>query len=78
MSQKVTQQKHRGEIRLSPSEEAVLDRLAAGDKVADVAAAWGVSSRSVYRIRSYAWRKLGAKTDLHGIAIWVSMRGRPS
>jgi DNA-binding CsgD family transcriptional regulator len=59
--------------RLSPNETAVMDALADGLTVKEVAGDWDVSQTVVYRNIDRAKRKLGARTTFHAVAIWVAI-----
>jgi DNA-binding CsgD family transcriptional regulator len=53
-----------------------MERLAGGATVGEIAAAWGRSERSVYRALTDVKRRLGARTDMHAIALWLGSHGR--
>ncbi len=58
-------------VKLTPNENEVMARQAAGETVNDVAESWGVSKTVVYRARQQAQRKLDARTHLQAVARWV-------
>lgn len=58
-------------VKLTPNENEVMARQAAGETVNDVAESWGVSKTVVYRARQQAQRKLHARTHLQAVARWV-------
>jgi DNA-binding CsgD family transcriptional regulator len=53
-----------------------MERLAGGATVEEIAVAWGRSSRSVYRALSDVRQRLGARTDMHAIVLWLNSNGR--
>ena len=48
-----------------------MNRLANGEKIAEVAADWEVSPRSVYRTLVQTRLALGARTDLEAMVTWA-------
>ncbi len=56
---------------LTPSGAELMKRLARGEKVAEVAADWEVSPRSVYRTLVLARLALGSRTDLESMVTWA-------
>ena len=56
---------------LSPSGADLLKRLAAGETISEVAVAWEMSERAVYKTLERVRSKLGARTDCEAIAVWV-------
>ncbi|MEM7340297.1 MAG: hypothetical protein AAF467_16690 [Actinomycetota bacterium] len=57
---------------LTREELVVLRHLVAGDRVADVATNNGYSERSLYRMLSDIWSRIGASSRAEGIAIIVA------
>ncbi len=53
-----------------------MERLAGGATVGEIAVAWDRSERSVYRALTDVKRRLGARTDMHAIALWLGSYGR--
>lgn len=64
--------------KLTPNEREVLDALARGDVVADIAKRWDTSPTMVYNTVAQARRKLGARTSCQAVALWVRKRGKPT
>lgn len=58
-------------VKLTPNENEVMARQAAGETVNDIAESWGVSKTVVYRARQQAQWKLDARTHLQAVARWV-------
>jgi DNA-binding CsgD family transcriptional regulator len=58
--------------KVTPNEEELLEKLAAGQMVQEVATEWGVHQRSVYRTLTKMRRRVNARTDLHLMAIWLN------
>jgi len=61
-------------VKLSPNQTAVLTALAEGYSIKEIAEQWGVSDTVVYRNVEAARKKLGAKTTVQAVAIWVANR----
>ena len=57
--------------KLTPNEVEILNRLAGGETVSEVAATWGRTPSLVYRTFRRARRALGARTGLEAIARWA-------
>ncbi len=56
---------------LTPNSADLLDRLAGGETVPEIAAAWGRTPSMVYRSFRGVRLALGARTDLETIARWA-------
>lgn len=65
---------NRGEVRLSPRETEVLRRLAAGQRITDIADAMGVSIKTASTHKMRLQRKLGA-TNTAQIIVMARNRG---
>lgn len=61
----------RNMVNLTRSEAELMDRLSKGEKVAEIAADWGVSPRSVYRMSVQARLALGARTNRQAVATYA-------
>lgn len=58
-----------GRRPLSPRERCVLERLAAGDEIPEIAASMDVTPETVRTYAKAAMRKLGARTRPQAVAI---------
>ena len=56
---------------LPPNGADLLERLASGETISEVAVAWGLSQRAVYKTLERVRSKLDARTDCEAIAVWV-------
>ncbi len=63
-------------IKLTPNQTAVLNALAEGLTVSEIAMNWGVTGTVVYRSIEGARSKLGARTIAQAVAIWVGMQAK--
>jgi len=61
---------------VTPNESDLMERLAGGATVEEIAAAWGRSERAVYRVLTGARCGLGARTDMHAVALWLGSHAR--
>ena len=61
----------RNSSKLSPNMGDLLERLARGEKVAEIAAAWEVHEQAVYQTLTRVKAKLGARTDCEAVALWI-------
>jgi len=60
--------------KLTPNEREVLDALARGDVVVDIAKRWDTSPTMVYNTIASARRKLGARTNCQVVSLWTMRR----
>ena len=59
------------QVRLTPNEREILQRISEGDSIADIAEAWGRSKTVVYRQLEAAEKALKAKSPAHAVALWL-------
>ena len=63
-------------MTLTPNEADALERLARGELVREIAAAWHRTGTVVYRTLTTASQALGAQTYYEAVSIWTAMRSR--
>ena len=57
--------------KLTPNEIELLDRLAGGETIPEIAADWGRTPSLVYRTFRSVRLALGARTDLEAMVTWA-------
>ena len=62
---------------LPPNGADLLERLASGETISEVAVAWGLSQRAVYKTLERVRSKLDARTDCEAIAVWIHDAHQP-
>ncbi len=57
--------------RLTPNAFDALSRLAAGERVTEIAESWGMSKAAVYKTLDRAKQELGASSMIHAVVLYV-------